>query len=320
MQVPFGLPAPLAQRAEARRLGIGTVVALGLHALILLSAAWRPERALQLVQALREPLVQVEAPSEPAGAPAGGAVRASEPPAAPARPPAAHRAHVHTPAARDVPVQRAEAAAAAETAAAAPAASDDAPSSQPRGPVPGNSRDAQRLALAGSSGRGAGNGAGGLFGNGRFAGDGPGALKARICFIPETTRWLKEIQTCSAIYEQFLDEIDVPPQHYAAGFPGFEERTEYFAVDIAGTFNVREAGSYRFRLKADDGAQLFIDNRLVVDNDGMHEAISRRGEVELSGGLHRIRVWYFQGVRYELALQLFVTPPDSAERLFTSEL
>ena len=84
--------------------------------------------------------------------------------------------------------------------------------------------------------------------------------------------------------------------------------------------NVSEAGSYRFRLKADDGAQLFIDNRLVVDNDGIHAAISKRGEVELRAGRHRIRVWYFQGMKYELALQLFVTPPGASERLFSSNM
>jgi hypothetical protein len=190
-------------------------------------------------------------------------------------------------------------------------------------PVPGNSRSAQRLASGGglgSGGMGDGSGAGGLFGNGRFIGNGPGALKARICFIPEATRSLREIHTCPAIYEQFLDEIDVPSRHFAAGFPGFEDRTEYFAVDITGTFTVSEAGSYRFRLKSDDGSQLFIDNQLLVDNDGIHDAISKRGEVDLRSGRHRIRVWYFQGMKYQLALQLFVTPPGGAERLFSSSM
>jgi PA14 domain len=313
MQVPFGLSGPLAQRAETRRLGIGAALALGVHALLLLGAAWKPERALQIVQALRDEVqVQVEPPSEPAGAPAGGpAPLEAKVPAA--RPRVAHRVPVLAPPRQNV----------APDPAPAAITSTSATNPEARVPVPGNSRDAQRLASGPSLGRGGlgdGSGAGGLFGNGRFVGDGPGALKARICFIPETTRFLKEIPNCSAIYEQFLDEINVPPRDFSAGFPGFEDRTEYFAVDIAGTFSVSEAGSYRFRLKSDDGSQLFIDNRLLVDNDGIHDAISKRGEVELRSGRHRIRVWYFQGMKFQLALQLFVTPPGGSERLFSSSM
>ena len=51
----------------------------------------------------------------------------------------------------------------------------------------------------------------------------------------------------------------------------------------------------------------------------MHDAISPDGDVTLSAGPHRLRVWYFQGIRYELALQLFVTPPGGDERIFSSE-
>lgn len=315
MQVPIGLPAPLAQRAETRRIGIGIAIALALHASVLLCAAWKPERALQLVQALRDEVqVQIEAPSQPAGAPSGGAAAAPVQARVPsARPRAAPRTPVHAPKPHTV------------TPDPAPAteASPSAANPEVRALFPGNSRDAQRLASAAGIGRGGigeGSGAGGLFGNGRFVGDGPGALKARICFIPETTRFLKQIETCSAIYEQFLDEIDVPPQKFDAGFPGAGDRTEYFAVDISGTFDLSEAGSYRFRLKSDDGSQLFIDNRLVIDNDGIHDAISKRGEVELRSGRHRIRVWYFQGMKYQLALQLFVTPPEGVERLFSTSM
>ena len=51
----------------------------------------------------------------------------------------------------------------------------------------------------------------------------------------------------------------------------------------------------------------------------MHDAISRSGDVALGAGQHRLRVWYFQGIRYELALQLFVTPPGGSEHIFSSE-
>jgi hypothetical protein len=188
-----------------------------------------------------------------------------------------------------------------------------------RMPVPSNSR-AMQSAFGAGVGEGVGAGRGGLFGNGRFVGNGPGAFKARVCFIPETTRSVKQFEQCEAVHEEFIDEINVPPRRFEAGFPGFEQRTEWFSVTISGAFTLSEPGLYRFRLKSDDGSQLFIDNQLVVDNDGIHDAISKRGEIELSEGRHRILLKYFQGMKYILALQLFVTPPGQSERLFSSAL
>jgi len=42
--------------------------------------------------------------------------------------------------------------------------------------------------------------------------------------------------------------------------------------------------------------------------------------VELSAGRHRLRIVYFQSIRNELALQLFVSPPGEDERVFASRL
>ena len=313
MQARFGIATFSTHRSDTRRLGVGTAVAIGLHALLFLGALSRPERAAEVVRALREVALLSEAPEPAAAGPAGSAGPEPEPEMAraPTPPKLAARARAPRPVTDPAPVSPApevlEAEADASTSARVPP------------PPPGNSRFAHMLMPGG--GYGHGNGGGGLFGRGtRLVGNGSGALKAKICRIPETTRSLRDIQACSTIYEEFLDEINVPPQRFEGGFPGFEDLTEYFAVDIAGVFQVPESGSYRFRLKADDGAQLFIDRQLVIDHDGVHGASSKRGEIELSAGRHGIRVWYFQGMKYELALQLFVTPPGGVERLFTSGL
>jgi hypothetical protein len=314
MQARFGVAALWTHRSDTRRLGVGTVAAVGLHALLFLGALSRPERATEIVRALREVALLTEAPEPLGGAPAGaqGAEREAETPASPTpAPKLAARSRPPRPVTQPIPVSPApevlEAEADSSSAATVPA------------PPPGNSRFAHMVVPGGGYGV-HGNGGGGLFGGTRLVGNGPGALKAKICRIAETTRWLRDIHACPAIYEEFLDEINVPPQRFEGGFPGFEDLTEYFAVDIVGVFHVPESGSYRFRLKADDGAQLFIDRQLVIDHDGVHGATSKRGEVELDAGRHGIRVWYFQGMKYELALQLFVTPPGGAERLFSSGL
>ena len=58
----------------------------------------------------------------------------------------------------------------------------------------------------------------------------------------------------------------------------------------------------------------------MVDNDGRHPPITRGDSVELSAGRHRLRIVYFQSIRNELALQLFVSPPGEDERVFASRL
>ncbi|HFE52767.1 MAG TPA: beta-glucosidase, partial [Bacteroidetes bacterium] len=45
---------------------------------------------------------------------------------------------------------------------------------------------------------------------------------------------------------------------------------------------------------SNDGARLYIDGKLVVDNDGLHGAEERSGSTHLTAGRHRIRVAYFQ--------------------------
>lgn len=55
---------------------------------------------------------------------------------------------------------------------------------------------------------------------------------------------------------------------------------------------------------SDDGSKLYIDDRLVIDNDGIHSAVTLVRSTEMTHGVHRIRVSYFQGPRDEVALML----------------
>lgn len=303
------------ERTAARRLRVTVGVALGLHVALLLWSSWSERTRLTLLQPIpREIPLQVEEPISETAPESGGSSGPSEPetPEPPREKPVPSRPREARVAPRVL----------TSTAPAAPAIATPAFIPDPnRMPVPSNSRALQSAGAGGmGEGVGMGTGRGGLFGNGRFVGDGPGALKARVCFIPETTRSVKEFAQCEAVHEEFIDEINVPARRFEDGFPGFEQRTEWFSVTIAGVFTVSEAGRYRFRLKSDDGSQLFIDNQLVVDNDGIHDAISKRGEIELSEGRHRMLLKYFQGMKFILALQLFVTPPGQAERLFNSQM
>lgn len=83
-------------------------------------------------------------------------------------------------------------------------------------------------------------------------------------------------------------------------------------------FGIDKAGKYQFEVMSDDGARVYVDDKVVADNDGPGQAQSARGEIRLETGEHRIRVAYFQGRRTEAALVLLVKPPGRAWRLFNT--
>ncbi len=168
----------------------------------------------------------------------------------------------------------------------------------------------------GPGGRGAGFGTGNGVVRGRFQFGGPsGAFRAEVCFIPETTTSLKQLGRCRTEVIFYTDELDVSPRSFTEGFPGVTTRTEWFAIFYRGTFRVRRGDYYTFRLVSDDGALLYIDGYLVVDNDGQHQPAFKEATVPLAAGLHRLKVSYYQGPRDRIALQLFVQGSDGERRL-----
>ena len=113
--------------------------------------------------------------------------------------------------------------------------------------------------------------------------------------------------------------LNIPPRHWREGFSGVTERNEWFAINYTGRFWIDKPGQYEFALLSDDGADLYIDDQLVIDNDCQHPPAVRAARVTLSGGIHRIRLPYFQGPRDCLALILAVAGADRRWRVFSTD-
>lgn len=69
---------------------------------------------------------------------------------------------------------------------------------------------------------------------------------------------------------------------------------DHFGYVFEGLIDIPVKGVYQFYTYSDDGSQLFIDDRLVVDNDGGHSARRREGKIALEAGLHPIKLYYFE--------------------------
>jgi alpha-L-fucosidase len=96
---------------------------------------------------------------------------------------------------------------------------------------------------------------------------------------------------------------------------------EHVAMRFTGFLDVPQDELYRFALASDDGSRLWIDGQLVVDNDGLHATVERRGARALAKGLHPIEVVWFNKtggaelrLRWALPGQEFREVPESALR------
>ena len=72
------------------------------------------------------------------------------------------------------------------------------------------------------------------------------------------------------------------------------QRSDHYGFEFNGLLYIPKDEVYRFFTESDDGSQLFIDGKLVVDNDGPHGAREVMGQAPLGKGYHTIRVLYFE--------------------------
>ncbi|WP_345651604.1 family 16 glycoside hydrolase [Streptomyces siamensis] len=83
-------------------------------------------------------------------------------------------------------------------------------------------------------------------------------------------------------------------------FGGFADN---FMAEASGYLVVPSDGTYDFRLTSDDGSRLTVDDRTVIEHDGLHAAEPKDGSVQLGAGSHPFRIDYFEaGGEQRLAL------------------
>ncbi len=93
----------------------------------------------------------------------------------------------------------------------------------------------------------------------------------------------------------------------------FSTREEYFGIMYSGEIKISESGDYTFFLSSNDGSSLYIDDKLVIDNDGLHGTIEKPGNIKLSAGKHKFRLSYFQGGGIT-SLDIQMSGPDNIKK------
>jgi len=147
----------------------------------------------------------------------------------------------------------------------------------------------------------------------------PAGLRGLIYRIRRNSTRLPDFEKLKPVGTIYTSSLNVPSQDFRQGFPGVTKRTEWFAIDYTGRFWVDRASAYTFALTSDDGARLYIDGQVVVDNDGLHPPEEKTGAIALAAGVHQIRVSYFQGPRLQVALVLKVSGVGEELRVFSTD-
>jgi hypothetical protein len=146
----------------------------------------------------------------------------------------------------------------------------------------------------------------------------PGSMCGDVYELADNTSDLPDFWDLESIGTLYTYSFNVPNQLSStiAGLPGITTRTVFFGIDYHGKFWINHAGEYRFDLFSDDGAELLIDDKSLINVDGVHPVRGREGAASLEVGEHTMNVRYFQAYPYAVALVLLVKPPGEEYKLF----
>ncbi len=87
------------------------------------------------------------------------------------------------------------------------------------------------------------------------------------------------------------------------------EGAEAFALHFEGYFLAPKDGVYAFTTVSNDGSKLYIGDKEIVDNDGLHKERAETGFIALRQGYHPITVSYFEAGGAH-ALAVYYAGPD----------
>ncbi|MFM6976420.1 MAG: family 20 glycosylhydrolase [Sphingobacteriaceae bacterium] len=131
-------------------------------------------------------------------------------------------------------------------------------------------------------------------------------------FVPGDFAYTKEIDTLKATEKGQANQFNIAK---------FRTKARTFGLVYEGYIQIPDDGIYTFSTTSDDGSALWIDERLVVDNDAKHASYSLTGGLNLLKGIHKFQLRYFQaggsaelkvwmaasnGLRTEIPIGLFM--------------
>ncbi|MDQ7781655.1 MAG: hypothetical protein RDU20_02170 [Desulfomonilaceae bacterium] len=145
---------------------------------------------------------------------------------------------------------------------------------------------------------------------------GRGTFSVNVYKLPENVQALPDFSAFRPQTTLTADRIDIEPGKTEASLVGLPEDTDGMGLRFVGVFLVSGEGIFRWRLQSKDGSRMHIDDKTLIENDGIHEVSSKTGYVHLAEGVHTLIVDSFNSKGSPM-LKLFVQPPVGPEQVFS---
>lgn len=97
------------------------------------------------------------------------------------------------------------------------------------------------------------------------------------------------------------------------------QRDDFFGIVYDAWIEIPKDGIYKFYAYTDDGSRVYIDDQLVVDNDGSHSAKRADGRIALEAGFHKMEVKYFESYMGE-SIEIGISSKDMPEMVIPDSM
>ncbi len=116
-----------------------------------------------------------------------------------------------------------------------------------------------------------------------------------------------------------LGEPDIQGTKWNLDLMDIDDTKNHFCVLFEAPLNVKKEEPYSFTLATDDGSKLYVDDELLIENDGAHGPIEKKAEKTLGKGLHRIKIEFFDFDKGQ-TLSFKYSTPTIAEREYNDRV
>lgn len=86
-----------------------------------------------------------------------------------------------------------------------------------------------------------------------------------------------------------------------------------FSIEWTGYIQISKKGIYQFATRSDDGSQVYINGRIIVDNGGRHPLRYVSCKIFLDKGLYHIKITYFDSGGESVMELLWSSPDDNGK-------
>lgn len=143
-----------------------------------------------------------------------------------------------------------------------------------------------------------------------------GTLSVNLYKLPEGIKALPDFSALKPAEVLTTDVINLHPQGSKQEPTGLPQDVSNLGMRFVGMFVVSGEGIFKWRLHAKDGARMHVDDKTIIEIDGIHEPLSKSGFVHLAEGVHSIVIDSFNSSGAPV-LQLYVQSPLGEEQLFS---